>query len=252
MASEGKLISSVINSDLLETLAHPIRQQILIFIEQEGRAGYKSLKTKFNIATGTLYHHLRVLKGLINQDGNKQYILTEDGKQALDYLFQDNIQAEKEEENTLYSPITLPSWVFYIFLISYASLSLILIAINPSKILIHFIPIEITDPIIILLFFVVPITQIGIIIILSMLVSRNLNKTSWSLLILYQALVVLLSIILNIVDFANDGPVLYAITILLQALFIVLWTYALSIDILSWERSLLLALLQNYVFLLLI
>ncbi len=76
--------------EFLEILAHPLRQEILVYIEQEGETGYKDLKNKFNVATGTLYHHLRFLKGLIEQNSNKKYILTEEGVKALDVIFQEN------------------------------------------------------------------------------------------------------------------------------------------------------------------
>ena len=157
MANDSKLISTVINSELLETLAHPLRQQILIFIEQEGKVGYKSLKLKFNIATGTLYHHLRVLKGLISQDGDKQYILTENGKQALDYLFQEN--NTPVANNYTSHAFSLPSWYFYLSIILFSVLSITLIYINPIKIFFHFIPIEINNSLSVILFFIIPILQ---------------------------------------------------------------------------------------------
>ena len=92
--------------EFLEILSHPLRQEILIFIEQEGETGYKDLKVKFNVATGTLYHHLRILKGLVQQNSFKKYVLTEEGTNALDIIFQD--KTPKKNDNII--PISESSY----------------------------------------------------------------------------------------------------------------------------------------------
>jgi hypothetical protein len=67
--------------EVLHTLLrNNARRQIIETIGQEGRAGFKDLKTKMNIGVGTLYYHLDMLSDYLGQDAEKKYFLNDRGK----------------------------------------------------------------------------------------------------------------------------------------------------------------------------
>lgn len=88
-SSEGK-DNKKSSEDNFHQLSHSMRRKILITIEQEGNfgIGYKDLLTELNLTSGTLYYHLKFLKGIIKQNEDKKYILTSSGVQTLNYFFQ--------------------------------------------------------------------------------------------------------------------------------------------------------------------
>lgn len=67
-------------------LNHEIRRQMIKIIGSNGEASFTSFKRDLKASTGTLYHHLDVLKDLVTQNQKKKYILTPLGKHAFNSL----------------------------------------------------------------------------------------------------------------------------------------------------------------------
>lgn len=64
-----------------EIISKPNRAAIIRAIGEQGELSFKDLKARMNLGVGTLYYHLDGLAGLVTQNGAKQYILTDQGKQ---------------------------------------------------------------------------------------------------------------------------------------------------------------------------
>jgi len=73
--------------DVFKALAHPLRRRILLFLYKKGSATHSDL-SKIESKAGVLYHHLRLLKGLIEKDEKHRYFLTEKGKEAVRILLE--------------------------------------------------------------------------------------------------------------------------------------------------------------------
>jgi DNA-binding transcriptional ArsR family regulator len=71
---------------IFEILAHPIRRRILEEVHNRGEVSYSIFTEQMAIPTGTLYHHLRYMKDLIEQGDNKQYRLTPKGVYAIELV----------------------------------------------------------------------------------------------------------------------------------------------------------------------
>ncbi|MHA1984714.1 MAG: hypothetical protein ACW967_10190 [Candidatus Hodarchaeales archaeon] len=249
----------------MDKLAHPLRQEILIFI--------------FDVATGTLYHHLNQLKGLIIQDELKQYKLTKSGKSSLDFLFgesnnigKNRIGDEKVEKpsfveiiktdgqlknelniskiyHNLFSlPVLIYNSIIGIFLI----LSTAIIMLEPKIVFFHFIPINISEN----WAGIIPIIWIVISICLFLLVYLNSkikpNLANYSLFLLYHNIYLFLILSINIFSFLQVDVLYQVFSIIFQVLYIIIWVFLLSYDCWTWERSLVTVLLQNYGFLLVV
>lgn len=69
-------------------ISNPIRRNILSIIEQEGYGiGYNDLLSQLNITSGSLYFHLRNLKGIVIQNEELKYILSNKGKIIINNLY---------------------------------------------------------------------------------------------------------------------------------------------------------------------
>ena len=283
----------------MEILAHPLRQEILIFIEQEGETGYKDLKLKFNVATGTLYHHLRILKGLIEQNSFKKYVLTDDGRKALDVIFQeqstksivkiippsipssDQIVTEGEtiQNEQLLSTKTaiskteqtinqnfftvgtffninefmnkIPTWVHYSNIFSFFLLFLLFEILQPRFVFFHFVPIEIQNIFYSFFILVFPFINIAIMRLISIIKKETINFSTIGILFIYYNLFSILTIVTNIFQLYTNDLVIRILSIIIQGLFIFFWTLSISLQYYSWEKSLFLAILQNYLLFLL-
>ena len=283
----------------MEILAHPLRQEILIFIEQEGETGYKDLKLKFNVATGTLYHHLRILKGLIEQNSFKKYVLTDDGRKALDVIFQeqstksivkiippsipssDQIVTEGEtiQNEQLFSTKTaiskteqtinqnfftvrtffninefmnkIPTWVHYSNIFSFFILFLLFEILQPKFVFFHFVPIAIQNIFYSFFILVFPGINIAILGLISIIKKERINLSTISILFIYYNLFSILTIVTNIFQLYTNDLVIRILSIVIQGLFIFFWTLSISLQYYSWEKSLFLAILQNYLLFLL-
>ncbi|MHA1616138.1 MAG: winged helix-turn-helix domain-containing protein [Candidatus Njordarchaeales archaeon] len=70
---------------VFKALSHPKRREIIRIIAKKGAVSYKEL-AKLEPKPGVLYHHLKLLKGLVYQDENKLYRLTNSGYKALELM----------------------------------------------------------------------------------------------------------------------------------------------------------------------
>ena len=71
---------------LYAALANPYRRKIVELLRGRGRLGFKDLHQSLGISVGALYHHLDMLEGVVGQDSEKKYVLTEQGRSGLDAL----------------------------------------------------------------------------------------------------------------------------------------------------------------------
>jgi len=74
------------NLTIFEILAHPLRCRILEELHNRGEASYSYFTEKMKIPSGTLYHHLKQMKDLIEQGTNKKYLLTSKGAEAIELI----------------------------------------------------------------------------------------------------------------------------------------------------------------------
>ena len=84
-------------------LDHEIRRTMLRMVGKDGLCSFTQFKKTLKVSTGTLYHHLDVLKDLISQNESRKYILTNLGKRALNFLVlnYDSIEATNLEDQKL-------------------------------------------------------------------------------------------------------------------------------------------------------
>lgn len=73
-------------SRLYDALANPVRRRIIQILRERGRAGFKELHDSLKISVGALYHHLDTLEGVILQDKEKKYLLSDQARSAIDTL----------------------------------------------------------------------------------------------------------------------------------------------------------------------
>jgi hypothetical protein len=265
----GLETSPTIESKLLEKLAHPLRQKILILVEKEGYIGYKLLKQEINVATGTLYHHLKVLKGLIKQNNQKQYILTPEGEKALNYLFQDlnsntslhsqvpnrsqqtKIALINEESLSIYQLFQQDAVFYQVIIGLYLILATVVVMLAPKIVYLSFVPIEFTDNWQGSGF--VPVLWLGftgsLLIIISFISKKKLTLASWGVLLFYHSCIAVSIIIVHLIVNSQSSIILGFFSICLQALFLFAWTIILIAEVWSWERSLLSAVVINYLIL---
>jgi len=69
-----------------DIVSKPNRARIINAIGEKGELSFKDLKARMNLGVGTLYYHLDGLAGLVTQNGAKQYVLTEQGRQVYDAM----------------------------------------------------------------------------------------------------------------------------------------------------------------------
>lgn len=74
--------------DVFKVLSNPTRRRILMFIAEKGAASYKDL-IQIVPKAGALYHHLRLLGDLIEQDEHRMYRLTPKGEKVYEFLISD-------------------------------------------------------------------------------------------------------------------------------------------------------------------
>ncbi len=67
-------------------VSHPLRRQIVELLGDEGPLGFTQIKKRLDVRVGTLYYHFDMLAGLIKQDPQKRYMLTDAGKDAYQKL----------------------------------------------------------------------------------------------------------------------------------------------------------------------
>lgn len=81
-------------------LDHEIRRSIIRLIGENEQGSFTEFKKQLEVSTGTLYHHLDVLKDLITQNKQRKYILTALGIHAYEILVRNDgeIDSEKQEQ----------------------------------------------------------------------------------------------------------------------------------------------------------
>lgn len=66
--------------EIFAALKHPVRRQILIFLEQKGEASFTEIQEETGISdTGLMSYHLKELYALVEQSGRGKYCLSEVG-----------------------------------------------------------------------------------------------------------------------------------------------------------------------------
>jgi hypothetical protein len=83
-------------------LANPYRRQIIQILKERGKAGFKELHESLRISVGALYHHLDNLEGMVGQDADKKYVLTDGGRTAINAL---SIGEEKIISSAAQTPV---------------------------------------------------------------------------------------------------------------------------------------------------
>jgi DNA-binding transcriptional ArsR family regulator len=71
-------------SRLYSALGNPYRRQIVQLLREKKRLGFKELHNALKISVGALYHHLDMLEGIVAQDPEKKYMLTDQGRSAVE------------------------------------------------------------------------------------------------------------------------------------------------------------------------
>ncbi|NWG09143.1 MAG: helix-turn-helix transcriptional regulator [Nitrososphaerales archaeon] len=66
-------------SYLYAILSHPLRRRIIEMMGKKGSVNFTEFKLSLKIRVGTLYYHLDALRGLIAQDKDRKYVLTDTG-----------------------------------------------------------------------------------------------------------------------------------------------------------------------------
>nr|MDO8115322.1 winged helix-turn-helix domain-containing protein [Candidatus Sigynarchaeota archaeon] len=88
-------------TDVINALNHEIRRKILMLLESTPKT-YSQLLETFDIATGKLNYHLKLLEGLIDKNKEGMYKLTALGEKALSIL------KELVKESGELVPVTAP------------------------------------------------------------------------------------------------------------------------------------------------
>lgn len=71
---------------IISAINHPIRREIVRYLAESGPQPYTSLLAKFKLQTGTLNHHLEMLKELLEQGEDKRYSLNRNGYVAYELI----------------------------------------------------------------------------------------------------------------------------------------------------------------------
>ena len=71
-------------SRLYSALGNPYRRQIVQILREKKKLGFKDLHNALKISVGALYHHLDMLEGIVAQDPDRKYVLTDRGRSAVE------------------------------------------------------------------------------------------------------------------------------------------------------------------------
>lgn len=101
-------------------LNHPIRREIIRILGTRGNVGATEFKQLLNIGPGKLYYHLDNLGTLIEQDEEKKYRISSEGREAYDILVSGEAVSVNERTDhkgglspllDIIKPIILPNWL---------------------------------------------------------------------------------------------------------------------------------------------
>ncbi len=96
-------------------LSHDIRRQMIKMIGRATKSSFTEFKQYLKVSTGTLYHHLEVLKDCVYQKADKKYYLTTLGEHAFHILEHnvESIEASKDKKKP--EPENAPSFFKNLF-----------------------------------------------------------------------------------------------------------------------------------------
>jgi len=96
-------------------LSHDIRRQIIKIIGRTSKSSFTEFKQSIKVSTGTLYHHLEVLKECIYQKSDKKYYLTTLGEHAY-HILEHNVESiEALKNQNVPEPANSPSFLKNLF-----------------------------------------------------------------------------------------------------------------------------------------
>lgn len=88
-------------------LSHPLRRRILQEIYEFDQLAYSTMAT-WNVSTGTIYHHLKILASLITQNENSLYVLTDEGRELTEWFLHQpsgKVVVEQISTHTSFYPV---------------------------------------------------------------------------------------------------------------------------------------------------
>jgi DNA-binding transcriptional ArsR family regulator len=71
-------------SKFYSALGNPYRRQIVQLLREKRKLGFKELHQALKISVGALYHHLDMLEGIVAQESDRKYVLTDRGRSAIE------------------------------------------------------------------------------------------------------------------------------------------------------------------------
>ncbi|OLD12711.1 MAG: hypothetical protein AUI50_00510 [Crenarchaeota archaeon 13_1_40CM_2_52_14] len=71
-------------SKFYSALGNPYRRQIVQLLREKRKLGFKELHEALKISVGALYHHLDMLEGIVAQESDRKYVLTDQGRSAIE------------------------------------------------------------------------------------------------------------------------------------------------------------------------
>lgn len=104
-------------SSVIQALAHERRRQIISILGAEGPKGVTELKRRMGISTGSLYHNLSFLSGIVERTPDRKYKLTEKGEELYAMLRDGAFTPRIIERRGLryLEPAVFPTWIFTLF-----------------------------------------------------------------------------------------------------------------------------------------
>lgn len=108
--------------DIYNIISHPIRRKMLSSIYQTQFLTFSIMKKDWNLSTGNIYHHIKILSNLVTQDEKNRYILTDKGLEVCEWFlgFEGKVKVEKIDAFTQISRpivenmIKYQNWLFII------------------------------------------------------------------------------------------------------------------------------------------
>ncbi len=96
-------------------LSHDLRRQIIKTIGRASKSSFTEFKQSLKVSTGTLYHHLEVLKDCVYQKADKKYYLTTLGEHAY-HILEHNVESiEASRDKKKPEPENAPSFFKNLF-----------------------------------------------------------------------------------------------------------------------------------------
>ncbi|MHA2232464.1 MAG: ArsR/SmtB family transcription factor, partial [Candidatus Hodarchaeales archaeon] len=107
MTSTQRIEDSNLSDLVFKALAHEFRRKLVFFLA-DAPAGFTELQEGMQCQTGTLYHHLRILGELVEQNSsNRQWALTDTGWLAYRVLTtsQEDLEIPEMRKQALPAPL---------------------------------------------------------------------------------------------------------------------------------------------------